>query len=192
MLKDFTLKNFFRGAERLTAPCHPVSSPHLTFSFPTPTHPFRSLHPPTHTVHFCWFIFFTMFCGFWVSVLDDIPYLDAWFSACAAMTGGSLMPYDVSTLSRSSEVVLWFAMTFGGITLLSGGPGLWRMYLWRKQLRPLLYNIDELRERLAADGADLTRPDVKAWLGDHNFYKARPALCATQAELQRRRTESAF
>lgn len=131
------------------------------------------LHLIVPTVHFCWFIFFTMFCGMWISILDKVPYIDAWFSAVAAMTGGSLMPYDVSNLSRGSEVVLWFAMTFGGITLLSGIPGLWRMYLYRKQLRPLIYNIDELRDRLAADGVDLSVPEIKSWLGDNAFYKVR-------------------
>ena len=178
-VQDFTLRNFWRGEQ---APALPANAPRASrpprppLSPPAPK-PHAEPPRPAPAVHFCYFVISTLTYGFCINMMQpDIPYLDAWFSATAAMTGGSLMPYDIDRLTRSSEAVLWFAMTFGGITLLSSVTCLWRIYLFRGKMRPTLYNIEELRTRLVKDGADLSTPEVSEWLGEEVLAELAP-LC---------------
>ena len=89
-------------------------------------------------VHLAHFIISPLIGGALIHAHNKIPFIDAWFSSMAAMTGGSLMPYDVSKLDRFGELVLWVLMVVGGVTIMCLPPALNRIYIFRHKLRPLL------------------------------------------------------
>lgn len=89
-------------------------------------------------MHLFHFLVSPLLGGLLIHLHNGIPFIDAWFSGCAAMTGGSLMPYDVSKLDRFGEFVLWGLMLIGGVTIMCLPPALNRMYIFRTQLRPAL------------------------------------------------------
>ena len=89
-------------------------------------------------VHLMHFILSPLIGGALIHAHNKIPFIDAWFSSMAAMTGGSLMPYDVSKLDRFGELVLWVLMVVGGVTIMCLPPALNRIYIFRHKLRPLL------------------------------------------------------
>ena len=89
-------------------------------------------------VHLAHFIISPLIGGALINIHHNIPFIDAWFSAMAAMTGGSLMPYDVSRLDRFGEFVLYALMVVGGVTIMCLPPALNRMYIFRRKLRPLI------------------------------------------------------
>ena len=128
------------------------------------TYQFRSYF----RVHLAHFLISPLIGGLLISSQRDIPFLDAWFSGCAAMTGGSLMTYDVSKLDRFGEGVLWALMVVGGVTIMCLPPALNRMYIFRCKLRPALREARALtaevlllaREAGAADAEQLAE-DIK-------------------------------
>ncbi len=100
------------------------------------TYQFRSYF----RVHLAHFLISPLLGGLLIHLHNRVPFIDAWFSGCAAMTGGSLMPYDVSKLDRFGEFVLWGLMLIGGVTIMCLPPALNRIYIFRTKLRPrLLY-----------------------------------------------------
>jgi hypothetical protein len=97
-----------------------------------------------------------------------IYFIDFWFSAMAAMSGGSLMPYDVSRLDRFCEAVLYVLMFVGGITMMCVPPALNRMYIFRRKLRPGLLHaialsreLQELARETGVEGADALSDDIQ-------------------------------
>ena len=99
-------------------------------------------------VHLAYFLASTLAGAAVVARLDSLPYVDAWVLASGAMTGASLVPFDVARLSRGSEVVCWFLMTCGGVTLT----GLWalcyRIYSFRSRLAKSLRRCAKLSKEL--------------------------------------------
>jgi hypothetical protein len=89
-------------------------------------------------VHLAHFVLSPLLGGLAIHLHNRIPFIDAWFSSLAAMTGGSLMPYDVSKLDRFGELVLWVLMVVGGVTIMCLPPACNRIYIFRHKLRPLL------------------------------------------------------
>jgi hypothetical protein len=89
-------------------------------------------------VHLAHFVVSPLLGGLAIHFHNGIPFIDAWFSSLAAMTGGSLMPYDVSRLDRFGEIVLWILMVVGGVTIMCLPPALNRVYIFRRKLRPLI------------------------------------------------------
>ena len=98
------------------------------------TYQFRSYF----RVHLFHFLASPLLGGLAIHLHNGIPFIDAWFSSLAAMTGGSLMPYDVSKLDRFGEMVLWILMCVGGVTIMCLPPALNRIYIFRRKLKPLL------------------------------------------------------
>jgi hypothetical protein len=98
-------------------------------------------------VHLAHFLVSPLLGGLAIHLHNGIPFIDAWFSSCAAMTGGSLMPYDVSKLDRFGEVVLWILMCVGGVTIMCLPPACNRMYIFRTKLRPLIKCVGDARAR---------------------------------------------
>lgn len=132
--------------------------------FDPTTYQFRSYF----RVHLLHFLVSPLLGGALIHLHNGIPFIDAWFSGCAAMTGGSLMPYDVSKLDRFGEFVLYALMFVGGVTIMCLPPALNRMYIFRKRLRPALENSIELTQDVlalakdaGAEGADQLEADVK-------------------------------
>jgi hypothetical protein len=101
-------------------------------------------------VHLAHFLVSPLIGGLAIHLHNGIPFIDAWFSSCAAMTGGSLMPYDVSKLDRFGELVLWILMCVGGVTIMCLPPACNRMYIFRTKLRPLIKCVGDARARAMA------------------------------------------
>jgi hypothetical protein len=122
-----------------------------------------------------------------------IYFIDAWFSAMAAMSGGSLMPYDVSRLDRFGESVLYLLMFVGGITLMCVPPALNRMYIFRRKLRPSLLRAISLTRELAelaretgAEGGEALGEDIvefEAMLEEYQIKDEAQELVAAVAGL---------
>ena len=123
----------------------------------------------------------------------SIPFIDCWFSGCAAKTGGSLMTNDVSRLDRFGEAVLYVLMFVGGITVMCVPPALNRLYIFRCKLRPgLLEAIELSRElqvlahELGAEGAEALDGDVRQFeemLLDYTLKDEVQAVVATVSGL---------
>lgn len=100
------------------------------------------------TTHLAYFIGASFTAAAIVSRLDGYPYADSLVLCVGAMTGPGTTPVDVTTLSTGSLVILWFLMTFGGVTLT----GLWamcyRLHAWRFRLLPSLRRVHRLSRAL--------------------------------------------
>lgn len=132
--------------------------------FDPTTYQFRSYF----RVHLLHFIISPLIGGAFIHLQNGIPFIDAWFSGCAAMTGGSLMPYDVSKLDRTGEIVLYILMFVGGVTIMCIPPALNRLYIFRKRLRPALHDaialtqdVLDLAKDAHAEGAEQLESDIK-------------------------------
>jgi Trk-type K+ transport system membrane component len=105
-------------------------------------------------VHLTFFVLFTLVGGALVARLSHVPFLDALFACVGAMTGGSLVPFDVVRLSPGAQGVLFVLMFSGGITLTALGPLCYRIYVWRVRLKPALRRA----RRLGRDLRRMARP----------------------------------
>lgn len=131
--------------------------------FDPTTYQFRSYF----RVHLLHFIVSPLIGGTLIHFHNRIPFIDAWFSSLAAMTGGSLMPYDVSKLDRFGEFVLYILMFVGGVTIMCVPPALNRIYIFRRHLSPALADAISLTQEVlalaketGAEGADQLEADI--------------------------------
>jgi Trk-type K+ transport system membrane component len=95
------------------------------------------------------FLAITLLAGAALASRDGLAYLDAWFLCVSAITAGGLVPFDFSRLSQGSEVIIWLLFTCGGVLATSLPPLLWRVWLSRRRLRPLIAEAKALTRELA-------------------------------------------
>ena len=163
----------FRAARRF-----PKTSAYLD-SLPNDVYDFTSYQFRSYfRVHLAHFLLSPLLGGLCIHLHNGLPFIDAWFSSLAAMTGGSLMPYDVSRLDRFGEFVLWILMVVGGVTIMCLPPALNRIYIFRRKLRPLLQEAVALTEEVrdlaveaGAGGADKLNEDIKDFHEMYEEYK---------------------
>jgi hypothetical protein len=95
------------------------------------------------------FLAVTLLAGAALASRDGLAYLDAWFLCVSAITAGGLAPFDVSRLSRGSEVIIFLLFTCGGVLATALPPLVWRVWLSRRRLRPLIAAAKALTRELA-------------------------------------------
>lgn len=139
-------------------------------------------------VHLAYFLVATLVGGAIVTRLEALPFLDAWVLTSGAMTGASLVPFDVARLHTGSQVVCWFLMTFGGLTFTSLWVIGYRVYTFRSRLSKSLRRCAKLAQELRrANKARLPRAGMEARperpvAGVGSVASARAVLEAIDAE----------
>lgn len=68
----------------------------------------------------------------------------------SAITNGGLAPVDMSRLKTGSHVILYLTFTIGGVPTMALFPLLWRVWLDKARLRPLIAEASRLTAQLAA------------------------------------------
>ena len=152
--------------------------------FDPTTYQFRSYF----RVHLLHFIVSPLIGGTLIHIHNRIPFIDAWFSSLAAMTGGSLMPYDVSKLDRFGEFVLYVLMFVGGVTIMCVPPALNRIYIFRRRLSPALADAISLTQEVlvlakeaGAEGADQLESDIQDFKDMQEEYQLKNEVQETIA-----------
>jgi len=157
VLASFKLEATSSPPGRGAAPWLQLWAP-FAFRFPDTVAALGALPHSVHSVlirdffrvHLAYFVLTTVAAGALIARLDGLGYVDCWLVSTGAMTGGSLTSFDVALLSRRSEVVLWFLMTFGGITATGLWPLSYRLWSYRRRWTPALRKLRRL-------GAELRR-----------------------------------
>jgi len=108
----------------------------------------RSLARDFFRVHLALFLVCTLVAAAIVAAQDKLPFLDAWVLTSGAMTGASLVPFDVALLSTRSEVLCWFLMTFGGVTVTGLCAMGYRIFTFRSSLAKSLRRCAKLSKDL--------------------------------------------
>jgi hypothetical protein len=131
------------------------------------------------TVHLAVFVTATLAAAAIVADQARIRYLDAWVLCTGAMTGGSLSPVDMGLVPRGAQVVLWFLMAAGGITVTALWPLGYRLYVFRARLKPALRRA----RRLGPELRRAARPRLPRAISEDR------TLAAPEAESQQQQVQ---